>query len=185
MALALLVAYAIHRGRGRGRALLDLLSSLPVGFPGIVLAMGILIAYIQTPLYSTLWILLLGYITRFMPYGQRMVSSALLSLSPELDQSSRTSGASWLTTVRRISLPLLRPGIVAGWLLLFVIFLREFPISVLLYKGGLEVLSVAVWYFVEHESAVRTAAVAMVQVGLLLAAILVFRQLAGTDELTV
>ena len=185
MALALLVAYAIHRGRGRGRALLDLVSSLPVGFPGIVLAMGILIAYIRTPLYSTLWILMVGYITRYMPYGQRMVSSALLSLSPELDQSSRTSGASWVTTVRRISLPLLKPGIVAGWLLLFVIFLREFPISVLLYKGGLEVLSVAVWYFVEHESAVRTAAVAMVQVGLVLGAILVFRRLAGSDELNV
>ena len=185
MALALLIGYAIHRGRGRGRAALDIVSSLPVGFPGIVLAMGILIAYIRTPVYSTLWILLIGYITRFMPYGQRMVSSMLLSLSAELDQSSRTSGASWLTTVRRISLPLLRPGILAGWLLLFVIFLREFPISVLLYKGGLEVLSVAVWYFVEHETAVRTAAVAMVQVGLLLVAILVFRRLAGTDELGV
>lgn len=184
MALAVLVAYAIHRGRGRGRALLDLVSSLPVGFPGIVLAMGILIAYIRTPLYSTLWILLVGYVTRFMPYGQRMVSSALLSLSPELDQSSRTSGASWLTTVRRISLPLLKPGILAGWLLLFVIFLREFPISVLLYKGGTEVLSVAVWYFVEHESAVRTAAVAMVQVGLVLGVVFVLRRLAGTDELS-
>jgi iron(III) transport system permease protein len=185
MALALVVAYAIHRGRGRGRALLDLVSSLPVGFPGIVLAMGILVAYIRTPLYSTLWILLIGYVTRYLPYGQRMVSSALLSLSPELDQSSRTSGASWATTLRRISLPLLKPGILAGWLLLFVIFLREFPISVLLYKGGLEVLSVAVWYFVEHESAVRTAAVAMVQVILLLGAILLFRRLAGTDELAV
>jgi iron(III) transport system permease protein len=185
MALALLVGYAIHRGRGRGRGALDVVSSLPVGFPGIVLAMGILIAYIRTPVYATLWILLIGYITRYMPYGQRLVSSMLLSLSAELDQSSRTSGASWLTTVRRISLPLLKPGILAGWLLLFVIFLREFPISVLLYKGGLEVLSVAVWYFVEHESAVRTAAVAMVQVGLLLVAILVFRRLAGTDELSV
>ena len=185
MALALVVAYAIHRGRGRGRALLDFVSSLPVGFPGIVLAMGILVAYIRTPLYSTLWILLIGYVTRYLPYGQRMVSAALLSLSPELDQSSRTSGASWATTLRRISLPLLKPGILAGWLLLFVIFLREFPISVLLYKGGLEVLSVAVWYFVEHESAVRTAAVAMVQVVLLLGATLLFRRLAGTDELAV
>ena len=185
MALALLVACAIHRGRGRGRAGLDVLSSLPVGFPGIVLAMGILITYIRTPLYSTLWILLVGYVTRYIPYGQRMVSSVLLALSPELDQSSRTSGASWMTTLRRITLPLLKPGIVAGWLLLFVIFLREFPISVLLYKGGLEVLSVAVWYFVEHESAVHTAAVAMVQVGLVLSAVVLFRRLAGTDELVV
>ncbi len=185
MALTLMVAYTIHRGRGRSRALLDVISSMPVGFPGIVLAMGILITYIRTPLYSTLWILLVGYITRFMPYGQRMISGVLLSLSAELDQSSRTSGASWATTMRRITLPLLKPGMVAGWLLLFVIFLREFPISALLYKGGLEVTSVAVWYFVEHETAVRTAAMAMVQVGLLLGAIVLFRRLAGTDELAV
>jgi len=185
MALTLMVAYTIHRGRGRSRALLDVISSLPVGFPGIVLAMGILITYIRTPLYSTLWILLVGYITRFMPYGQRMISGVLLSLSAELDQSSRTSGASWATTMRRITLPLLKPGMMAGWLLLFVIFLREFPISALLYKGGLEVTSVAVWYFVEHETAVRTAAMAMVQVGLLLGAIILFRRLAGTDELAV
>jgi iron(III) transport system permease protein len=185
MALALLISYGIHRGRQRGRGALDVLSSLSIGFPGIVLAMGILLAYIRTPVYSTLWILLIGYITRYMPYGQRMVSSSLLSLSPELEQSSRTAGASWLTTLRRVTLPLLKPGIVAGWLLLFVIFLREFPISVLLYKGGLEVLSVAVWYFSEHESAVRTAAVAMVQVVLLLGAIVLFRRLAGADELAV
>jgi iron(III) transport system permease protein len=185
MVLTLMVAYTIHRGRGRSRALLDVISSLPVGFPGIVLAMGILITYIRTPLYSTLWILLVGYITRFMPYGQRMISGVLLSLSAELDQSSRTSGASWATTMRRITLPLLKPGMVAGWLLLFVIFLREFPISALLYKGGLETTSVAVWYFVEHETAVRTAAMAMVQVGLLLGAIILFRRLAGTDELAV
>jgi iron(III) transport system permease protein len=183
MVLALLIACAIHRGRGRGRASLDVLSSLPVGFPGIVLAMGILITYIRTPLYSTLAILLVGYVTRYIPYGQRMVSSVLLALSPELDQSSRTSGASWATTLRRITLPLLKPGVVAGWLLLFVIFLREFPISVLLYKGGLEVLSVAVWYFVEHESAVRTAAVAMVQVALVLVAVVLLRRLAGTEDL--
>jgi iron(III) transport system permease protein len=185
MALSVLVAYAIHRGRGRGRAGLDLVSSLPVGFPGIVLAMGILLTYIRTPLYGTLWILLVGYVTRYIPYGQRMVASALLALSPDLEQSSRTSGASWLTTLRRITLPLLKPGIVAGWLLLFMIFLREFPISVLLYKGGREVLSVAVWYFVEHEGAVRAAAVAMVQVGLVLACVMLLRRLAGPDELAI
>ncbi|MBI2015969.1 MAG: hypothetical protein HYS77_10600 [Candidatus Rokubacteria bacterium] len=65
--------------------------------PILLISMGILVAYIRTPLYSTLWILLIGYVTRYLPYGQRMVSAALLSLSPELDQSSRTSGASWAT----------------------------------------------------------------------------------------
>jgi iron(III) transport system permease protein len=67
MALALLVGFAIHRGRASGRAALDLVSSLPVGFPGIVLAMDVLITCIQSPLYSTLGILLVGYVTRYIP----------------------------------------------------------------------------------------------------------------------
>ena len=71
---------------------------------------------------ATLWILLLGYITRFFPYGQRNVSSIMLAISEDLDQSSRMAGATWLTTLRRITIPLLKPGIFAGWLLMFVIF---------------------------------------------------------------
>ncbi|MGH6682306.1 MAG: ABC transporter permease, partial [Pseudolabrys sp.] len=111
MALSLVVSYMIHRTKGFGARLLDFLCVVPVGFPGIVLAMGVLVTYIKTPIYATLWILLLGYITRFFPYGQRNVSSVMLAISEELDQSSRMAGASWFTTLRRITIPLLKPGI--------------------------------------------------------------------------
>lgn len=110
MVLSLVVSYMIHRTKGFGSRLLDYLCVIPIGIPGIVLAMGVLVTYIQTPLYATLWILLLGYITRFFPYGQRNISSVMLAISEELDQSSRMAGASWLTTLRRITIPLLKPG---------------------------------------------------------------------------
>jgi len=145
MILSLVVSYMIHRTKGVGARLLDFLCVVPVGFPGIVLAMGVLITYIRTPIYATLWILLLGYITRFFPYGQRNVSAVMLAISEELDQSSRMSGASWLTTLRRITIPLLKPGIFAGWVLLFIIFLRELSISIILYTSGTETLSVGVY----------------------------------------
>lgn len=184
MALALVVSYMIHRTKGFGSRLLDFLCVVPIGFPGIVLAMGVLVTYIQTPIYATLWILLLGYITRFFPYGQRNVSSVMLAISEELDQSSRMAGASWFTTLRRITIPLLKPGIFAGWVLLFIIYLRELSISIILYTTGTETLSVGVYYLTNFENEPLTAALSMAQTAVLLACIYLFRRLAGREALT-
>ena len=184
MALAIVVSYMIHRTKGVGAAALDFLCVVPIGFPGIVLAMGVLVTYIKTPIYATLWILLLGYITRFFPYGQRNVSSIMLAISEDLDQSSRMAGATWMTTLRRITIPLLKPGIFAGWLLMFVIFLRELSISIILYTAGTETLSVGVYYLATFENDPLTAALSMVQTAILLACVVLFRRLAGREALT-
>lgn len=184
MVLALVVSYMIHRTKGIGSRLLDFLCVVPIGFPGIVLAMGVLVTYIKTPIYATLWILLLGYITRFFPYGQRNVSSVMLAISEELDQSSRMAGATWMTTLRRITIPLLKPGIFAGWVLLFIIFLRELSISIILYTSGTETLSVGVYYLANFENESLTSALSMAQTVVLLLCILVFRRLAGREALT-
>jgi iron(III) transport system permease protein len=184
MILALVVSYMIHRTKGFGSQLLDFLCVVPIGFPGIVLAMGVLVTYIQTPIYATLYILLLGYITRFFPYGQRNISSIMLAISEELDQSSRMAGASWLTTLWRITIPLLKPGLFAGWILLFVIFLRELSISIILYTTGTETLSVGVYYLANFENEPLTAALSMAQTVMLLICIVIFRRLAGREALT-
>ena len=184
MVLSLVVSYMIHRTKGFGARLLDFLCVVPVGFPGIVLAMGVLITYIKTPIYATLWIILLGYITRFFPYGQRNVSSVMLAISEELDQSSRMAGASWFTTLRRITIPLLKPGIFAGWVLLFIIFLRELSISIILYTSGTETLSVGVYYLTNYENETLTSALSMTQTVVLLACIYIFRRVAGREALT-
>ncbi|HEY7997947.1 MAG TPA: iron ABC transporter permease [Pseudolabrys sp.] len=184
MILSLVVSYMIHRTKGFGARLLDFLCVVPVGFPGIVLAMGVLVTYIRTPIYATLWIILLGYITRFFPYGQRNVSSVMLAISEELDQSSRIAGASWFTTLRRITIPLLKPGIFAGWVLLFIIFLRELSISIILYTSGTETLSVGVYYLSNYENETLTSALSMTQTVVLLACIYIFRRVAGREALT-
>ena len=184
MILSLVVSYMIHRTKGLGARLLDFLCVVPVGFPGIVLAMGVLVTYIKTPIYATLWIILLGYITRFFPYGQRNVSSVMLAISEELDQSSRMAGASWFTTLRRITIPLLKPGIFAGWVLLFIIFLRELSISIILYTSGTETLSVGVYYLANYENETLTSALSMAQTVVLLICIYVFRRIAGREALT-
>lgn len=184
MVMALVISYMIHRTKGFGVRMLDFLSVVPIGFPGIVLAMGVLVTYIQTPIYATLWILMLAYITRFFPYGQRNISSIMLAISEELDQSSRMAGASWFTTLRRITIPLLKPGLFAGWILLFIIFLRELSISIILFTTGTETLSVGVYYLTNFENEPLTAALSMAQTVLLLIAIYVFRRVAGREALT-
>jgi len=184
MVLAIVISYMIHRTKNFGARLLDFLSVVPIGFPGIVLAMGVLVTYIQTPIYATLWILLLGYVTRFFPYGQRNVSSIMLAISEELDQSSRMAGASWFTTLRRITIPLLKPGIFAGWVLMFIIFMRELSISIILYTTGTETLSVGVYYLSNFENEPLTAALSMAQTVVLLACVYLFRKVAGKEALT-
>lgn len=149
--LAILLAAAISflclRARLPGHRALEQLAMLPLAFPGTVLAYGMLRAWIQPPLvlYGTMYILLAAYVGRYLPYGVQSTSSTLAQIHPELEESSLMSGASWPATFRRITIPLLQSGIIAGWILLFVSFLRELSASVLLYTPKQVVLSVALF----------------------------------------
>lgn len=145
--LAALISFLSLRTKLPGRQVLDYLSILPLGFPGVVLAFGMLQAWIYPPLvlYGTIWILFVAYATRYLPIGVRSTSATLVQIHPELEESSLSCGANWLQTFKNITLPLLRPGIIAGWVLLFLAFARELSASVLLYSPGKEVLSVAIY----------------------------------------
>ena len=151
-----------------------LVLSLPLGIPGIILGLGFLILAIRTPLYSTLSIILIAYIARFFPFATRTVSAMLLAINPELEQSARASGASWLQTMRYVLVPLLLPAIIAAWLMLFVIFIRELGATILLYAQGTETISVVLVILSEHGST-YVAALAIIQLVLLLGAFLLFR----------
>jgi iron(III) transport system permease protein len=91
--------------------------------------------------------LLIGYITRFLPYGLRTMTSTIVQLHDDLPQASMACGAGFLTTFRRILLPLLRPGFIAGWIILATIFLREFSTSIFLYSPGSEPLGPLLYHF--------------------------------------
>lgn len=184
MAICFVLAYCIHRMSGKGKAWLDLVVSLPIGVPSIVLSMGILVAYIKTPLYATIWIILLAYITRYIPVGVKNVSSVLLSLSGELEDSSKMCGASWFTTVRRILVPLVKPGLLSGWMVLFLIFMRELNASILLYSEGNEVMSVILYLLLEDAPAPQIAAYSMIQATIMLVIMYGIRKIADTDDIS-
>jgi iron(III) transport system permease protein len=172
--LAVLQPYYLTRGNPKRRALVDALLSLPLGIPGIILGLGFLIMAIRTPLYSTLTIILIAYIARFFPFATRTITAMFLAINPELEQSARSSGASWPQTMRLVVLPLLRPALVAAWLMLFVIFIRELGATILLYAQGTETISVAMVVLSERSSG-YVGALAVVQLVLLLCAFAIFR----------
>lgn len=92
--------------------MLDAVAFAPIIVPGLVLglAIGFVYLHVRLPIYATLWIILIAYMTRFLPYGMRYASASMRSISPELEESAYVSGAGWLTTVRRILLPSRRPA---------------------------------------------------------------------------
>jgi iron(III) transport system permease protein len=172
--LGVLQSYYLHRGRSARRSFADIVVSLPLGIPGIILALGFLLLAIRTPLYSTLWIILIAYVARFFPFGTRTISAMLVSINPELEHSARASGANWLQTLWFVLLPLLRPAIIAAWLMMFVICIRELGATILLYAQGTETISVAL-VVLNDRSAVYVAALAVIQLVLLLIAFTLFK----------
>lgn len=135
MLLASATAYLTVRTKVVGRGLLEGLVFVPLAFPGTALAIGLLWGYVRfpIPIYATVWILLVAYVTRFLPFGLRAMTSTMVQVHRELEESSRICGGGFGTTFRRILLPLLRPGFMAGWAILATIFMREFSTSLFLY----------------------------------------------------
>jgi iron(III) transport system permease protein len=172
--LSFLQSYYLHRGKRRLQPMLDAVLSLPLGIPGIILGLGMLILLIRTPLYATLWIILLAYVARFFPFSMRGISAMLLAIGPELEESARISGASWLQTMTAVLLPLIKPALVAAWLMLFVVFIRELGATILLYAQGTETISVAMIALGERDFGL-VATLAVVQAMMLGAAFLLSR----------
>jgi len=160
MLVSAVICWIVVKTKLRGRWLLDNFASLPMVFPGIVLGLAIMILYLYLPIgvYGTIWIMLIAYVTRFMPYGLRYNTTSMLQIHKELEESAAMSGASWATAFRRIILPLLKPGLVAGWIYVVIVSIRELSSSILLYSPGTEVLSILIWELWENGQYVELSA---------------------------
>ena len=147
-----------------GRKLLDYAAIIPLGLPGIVMAVALIQFWLAMPLslYGTLTILLLAYVGRYVPLAVRSANSSLRQVDATLEESARVLGASWGTTMREITLPLIRPGLFAGWLLVFVPVIQELSASILLFSSSSMTLAVAVYNLYETGQTERVAALAII-----------------------
>ena len=143
----------------------------------MVIAVGLLWAWIRAPIpiYGTIWIIMIAFITRYTPYGMRAFSNTLLQLGPELEESARICGSSWFKTFRKILVPLLKPGFMAGWVLLFILFMRELSTAIVLWYSGNEVISVQLYQLVRDGEFPAVAALSIIQALIILGGIILFR----------
>jgi iron(III) transport system permease protein len=144
MLLTSMIAWITVKTKLPGRALLDNMTFIPIAMPGIVLGVSLIWVYLTLPIpiYGTIWVLLLAYITKFMPYGIRAASASMIQINKELEEASLTAGGTWFQTFRKVILPLLMPGFTAGWIYISIIALRELSTSILLYSYNSTVLSI-------------------------------------------
>ena len=167
--LAFAIGYTVHRGSAPGRRGIDLIATLPVAIPGLVIGVAYLWAWIGLPggLYGTIWILALAFVARFMPDTMKALSTSLLQIHRELEEAAWVCGKGRIATIRTIVLPLTRPGTIAAMTLLFILAVRELGSSLFLYTSDTTVMAVLLLDYYEGGNTGKTAAFSLVQTALL------------------
>jgi iron(III) transport system permease protein len=165
--LAAVVAWVVVRTKLRGRKLLDMVAFTPMAFPGIVIGLALLWMYLTLPIpiYGTVWILVIAYVTKYIPITLRACHTALLQLHPEMEEASVISGSSWLRTFARVVLPLILPGVAAGWFYVLALTFKALSLPVLLSHLGTEVLPVVIYGFYESGRFSELSALGVLLIG--------------------
>ena len=148
--LTFIAAWVTQRGAPRYGWMLDALAFTPIAIPSVIIGASVLFAYLMLPIpvYNTVWILLIAYVTLYLPYGMRFATSGVTQIHKELEEAAQVSGAGTWQMFRLVLLPLLSPIIIAAWLYVFVLAVRELSASVFLVGPGTHVLgtiSLTMW----------------------------------------
>jgi iron(III) transport system permease protein len=185
VALMGLLSWIIYRSRVPSAGVIEYIVMFPQAVPRLVFAFGMMWAWLifPIPIYGTLWLLLIAYLTVFLPLGIRTISGVMLQVDRSLEESAQMCGAPWAYRIRTITVPLLRPGLMAAWLLLFVASVRELGASILLMGPNAKVITPAIvesWF---ASSAELTAAMALIQTLVVAAAMALFVALTRRAQL--
>ena len=150
MTIALLISWVVVRGKSRARFILDGLTFVSFAVPGVVLALALIFVYLKPPfrylgIYGSMWMIILGLMTEYLAFATRTTNGGLVQIHRELEEAGAASGARRLTTLRKITIPLLIPSLVAGWVWVVAHSLRAFSLPLVLGTKKNEVLSVWIW----------------------------------------
>jgi iron(III) transport system permease protein len=170
-----LLAWVIYRSRLPGSGLIEYVVMFPQAVPRLVFAFGLMWAWVvfPIPIYGTIWLLLIAYLTVFLPLGVRTIAGVMLQIDKSLEECAQMCGASWAFRMRTVTVPLLRPGLIAAWLLLFIASIRELGASILLMGPHSKVITPSIvesWFGTSSE---LTAALALIQTLVVALAIIV------------
>jgi iron(III) transport system permease protein len=186
VAVTVLISYLNVKARYPGAKILDVIGIVPFALPGSVIGVSMILAFsnpvLGPTLYGTIWILLAGYIMRYMAFGLQTTRAALQQIHDSLEEAALASGAGRLRTLKDITLPLLRPGMVAGWILIFISAFNELTVSVLIWTSGSE--TIGVWIFLMQDSGFtgRASALAVLTLPVILVMYLLTQWFARLEE---
>ena len=170
--IGVVLAFTIHRLRAPGSRWLDYLATVPVAVPGIVFATGMLWAFVQTPLYGTIWILVVANVAVYIAHSLRSASTSLIQIDKHLEEASAVSGAAAGHTIRRITFPLVKPAVLSSWIMVFIFTSREISSAILLVGPDSNVLPVLTWDYLQNGSFQNAAVIGLIQTAFLIVGII-------------
>jgi iron(III) transport system permease protein len=154
MAIALLVSWVVIRTRHPARFILDGMTFLSFAIPGVVVAVALIVVYLLPPfnmtkIYGTIWIIVLGVVGQYLAFATRTTNAAVVQIHKELEEAAYTSGATRLMTLVRVTVPLVIPALLAGWIWVAAHAVRTFALPQILHTAQNEVLIWRLWYYWE------------------------------------
>ena len=165
--LAFVMGWIVQRSANRYAWTVDALAFTPIAIPSVIVGCAILFAYLVLPIpvYNTIWILLIAYVTMYLPYGMRFASGGIAQIHRELEEAAQTAGAGTWQILRRVLAPLLAPVLIAGWLYVFVLAVRELAASIFLAGPHTQVLgTISLTLWEEGGSLGAISALGMIQI---------------------
>ncbi|MGE0749287.1 MAG: ABC transporter permease [Variibacter sp.] len=168
-----LLSWIIYRAKLPGANVIEYIVMFPQAVPRLVFAFGIMWAWLVSPIpiYGTLWLLLIAYVTVFLPLGIRTISGVMLQVDKSLEECAQMCGAPWGYRMRTVTVPLLWPGLIAAWLLLFIASIRELGASILLMGPHSKVITPSIVESWNATSSELTAAMALIQTAVVAVAV--------------
>ncbi len=184
--VATLLAYITNRQLLRGARYLTFFIMAPLVIPGVVLAVGLFIAYTHPPivLYGTVWILFIAFLTKEMPIGFSQTESTFKTIHPELEDATRIIGANRLRALKDVTVPLARSGLIAAWSFIFIGVIRELSASILLFTPQSKVVSVVIFDLKEEGQIGAIAVLGIMLLAVSFMIIFLVQKIAGKDLFT-
>jgi iron(III) transport system permease protein len=165
VAIMTVLVWIIYRSRAPGHGAMEYLVMFPQAVPRLVFGLALMQVWliIPIPIYGTLWLMALAYFTVLMPLGVRTLAGVVLQVDKSLEECARVCGASWGYRMRTVTLPLLRPGIIAAWLLVFIASVRELGVSIFLVGSNAKVIAPSIIDAWLSSSSTLSSALALIQ----------------------
>lgn len=181
MLLAMLLSWIIVRSRSRFRWMADVLAFLPHALPGVVIGLAVLLIYLILPLhvYGTIWIIVIAMGTQYVSLGTRLTTGGIAQIQRSLEEAAEVSGAKTRHIWRYVLIPLLRPVVLNGFLLVFLAAIQNLTLPLMLYTTGNLVLSSLIWSRWDYGDATGTAVLSVVLTAVTVIAAYFMRGLSG------